>query len=212
MPEPGAKKRETKSNSGREESLAYARSVVRLDASGNKLWENSFGGTGDEEVNAITATADGGCIVSGWSSSGVSGNTINNLTFSSVTGNYITLSGGALNNNTINATGATFGGLTGATATIAQNFDIEDKIAHATDAAGLGFVRVKAGEVFVTPNSGSIQRGVDAAVDFDVGTPITSSPSLTRSPRVWINQREVVPDPRPIFIPFFYKRADEKLR
>ena len=97
----------------------------------------------------------------------ISGNTINNLTFSNVTGNYITLSGGALSGTTIDATGATFGGLTGATATIAQNFAIEDKITHATDTAGLGFVRVKAGEVFVTPapapGSGSIQRGINVA-------------------------------------------------
>jgi len=85
--------------------------------------------------------------------------------------------------NNVTATSATFGGLTGATATLAQNFAIEDKIVHAIDVPGVGFVRVKAGNVFVTPNSffspttttPSIQRGVDAAsvgdtVNVEAGT------------------------------------------
>lgn len=70
----------------------------------------------------------------------------------------------------VNATGTTLGGVAAASATLAQQFAIEDKVFHAIDAAGLGFVRVKADEVFVTPisfvpsfNTPSIQRGVDAA-------------------------------------------------
>ena len=56
---------------------------------------------------------------------------------------------------------------------MAQLFAIEDKIDHATDASGLGLVRVLAGNVYVTPDSGSIQRGVDAA---SVGDTINVAP------------------------------------
>ena len=48
--------------------------LVRLDASGNKLREQSFGGTGDEYPYSMAVTTDGGVIVGGWSNSGISGN------------------------------------------------------------------------------------------------------------------------------------------
>jgi hypothetical protein len=82
------------------------------------------------------------------------------------------------------AAGSTFGGITldGSTS-LANLFAIEDKIRHKVDVGTLGFVRVKAGHVFVTPNSfvasgttsPSIQRGVDAAtagdiIEVDAGT------------------------------------------
>ena len=76
------------------------------------------------------------------------------------TGPYIRLINNA---NAINATTATFDGQTGASATLAQNFAIEDKIIHKLDTVTLGFVTVKAANDFVTTNSGSIQRGIDAA-------------------------------------------------
>jgi hypothetical protein len=55
-------------------------------------------------------------------------------------------------------------------------FQIENQVAHKIDVAALGFARVKAGEVFVTPTSfaapttttPSIQRGVDAATAGDI--------------------------------------------
>lgn len=55
-------------------------------------------------------------------------------------------------------------------------FQIENQVAHKIDVAALGFARVKAGEVFVTPTSfaapttttPSIQRGVDAATANDI--------------------------------------------
>lgn len=46
--------------------------VVRLDASGNKLWEKSFGGYERDFATAIRQTVDGGYIVSGGSYSGPS--------------------------------------------------------------------------------------------------------------------------------------------
>jgi hypothetical protein len=68
----------------------------------------------------------------------------------------------------IDATQVSFDGQTGASATLAQNFTIEDKINHKVDNIALGFVRVKASEVFVTTNSGNVQRGVDAATATDI--------------------------------------------
>ena len=48
--------------------------VVRLDGSGNKLWDQSFGGRQDEEVRSLRQTSDGGFLLAGRSYSGVSGN------------------------------------------------------------------------------------------------------------------------------------------
>src|SRR6185369_6028897 len=78
----------------------------------------------------------------------LTGNTLNNLALTGQSGAYVALAAGALDNLEVNGTAATFGGLTGGAATSAQNFAIEDKVVHAVDDAGLGFVRVKAGNVF----------------------------------------------------------------
>lgn len=43
--------------------------VVKLDASGNKVWAKTFGGTGDENAYSIIATTDGGYAVAGYTSS-----------------------------------------------------------------------------------------------------------------------------------------------
>lgn len=48
--------------------------VVRLDASGNKLWEQSFGGSGDDRVKSLQQTVDGGFLLGGMSTSGLTGN------------------------------------------------------------------------------------------------------------------------------------------
>jgi hypothetical protein len=48
--------------------------VVRLDATGNKLWEQSFGGTEDDFLYDINVTKDGGVILGGFSVSMPSGN------------------------------------------------------------------------------------------------------------------------------------------
>lgn len=48
--------------------------VVRLNASGAKLWDRSFGGTGADRLQSLQQTADGGFILGGVSLSGASGN------------------------------------------------------------------------------------------------------------------------------------------
>jgi hypothetical protein len=53
-----------------------------------------------------------------------------------------------------------FEGKTGAQASVAENLAIEDKLAHKQDNAAIGLIRVKNDELFVTANSGSIQRGI----------------------------------------------------
>ena len=39
--------------------------VLKLDATGNIMWQKTYGGMGDEETNAIQQTADGGYIAAG---------------------------------------------------------------------------------------------------------------------------------------------------
>jgi|GEM_PF-3138655 len=48
--------------------------VVRIDAVGNKLWEQSYGGVGVDWLNSVTATSDGGFLLVGSSDSGAGGN------------------------------------------------------------------------------------------------------------------------------------------
>jgi murein DD-endopeptidase MepM/ murein hydrolase activator NlpD len=47
--------------------------VIKLDAIGNIEWENTIGGNNEDFLNAIKLTSDGGYIVGGFSTSGISG-------------------------------------------------------------------------------------------------------------------------------------------
>lgn len=47
--------------------------LVKLDASGNKTWDKALGGSNTDIANSLQQTADGGYIVAGFSSSGISG-------------------------------------------------------------------------------------------------------------------------------------------
>lgn len=47
--------------------------VVKIDATGSKLWDRLYGGSGRDYVRSLLATPDGGVLVSGESSSPVSG-------------------------------------------------------------------------------------------------------------------------------------------
>jgi len=51
---------------------------------------------------------------------------------------------------------------------ISDNYAIEDMITHKLDDADLGLVTWVANNDYVTPSSGSVQRGIDAATDGDV--------------------------------------------
>jgi len=48
--------------------------LVRIDANGNKLWDHSYGGTGNDQAYGLQPAGDGGFFVFGFSSSGVDGN------------------------------------------------------------------------------------------------------------------------------------------
>ena len=48
--------------------------VLKIDANGAKLWENTFGGNADEALYAIQPTSDGGYLLGGTSESGATGN------------------------------------------------------------------------------------------------------------------------------------------
>ncbi|MHB0878375.1 MAG: right-handed parallel beta-helix repeat-containing protein [Anaerolineae bacterium] len=94
-----------------------------------------------------------------------------NGTLSSVTGCtfsntelYISLAAGSL--HSVMATGNTFDGVVGDTASLAQLLAIEQKMSHAPDEAGVGLIRVKANSVYVTAGA-SIQRAINAAVAGD---------------------------------------------
>lgn len=79
----------------------------------------------------------------------------------------VTISGGtqfrnngqdiSVDNTTVDARGAVFVGA-------ADGFAIEDRVTHALDTTGRGLVTWTDGNVYVTQNSGSLQRGVDAVV------------------------------------------------
>ncbi|PSR55682.1 hypothetical protein AHMF7605_20320 [Adhaeribacter arboris] len=47
--------------------------MLKVSSSGVKLWDKRFGGSADEELRAIIATSDGGYLLGGRSSSGISG-------------------------------------------------------------------------------------------------------------------------------------------
>ena len=74
-------------------------------------------------------------------------------------------------NYNLDATSCTFGGINPATASVTQLFALEDQLWHsADDQLKTGFVKVKAGNVFVTraETGAHIQFGIDAASAGDV--------------------------------------------
>ncbi len=47
--------------------------VVKLDSMGIKVWDRTFGGSGNDQLFSLQQTSDGGYILGGWSESGISG-------------------------------------------------------------------------------------------------------------------------------------------
>ncbi|HEV8606849.1 MAG TPA: right-handed parallel beta-helix repeat-containing protein [Tepidisphaeraceae bacterium] len=115
--------------------------------------------------NSVHDAVDG--VVMGGEFLSIVGNTIADMDMDGISGKFIILEDGALRGEKLDATQATLNDKIGSAKSVAENFADEDKITHATDDSSLGFVRVQAGNVFVTQNSGSIQRGVDAGSDGD---------------------------------------------
>ncbi|GHC42604.1 T9SS type A sorting domain-containing protein [Ulvibacter litoralis] len=52
--------------------------LLKLDFSGNILWQNTIGGDNSDSIEAMASTSDGGCILGGYSDSNISGNKTEN--------------------------------------------------------------------------------------------------------------------------------------
>jgi len=52
--------------------------IVKINSSGTVVWDNTIGGTDEEDFTAVVATNDGGYIIGGFSSSGISGDKTEN--------------------------------------------------------------------------------------------------------------------------------------
>ncbi|GGG18215.1 hypothetical protein GCM10011323_23020 [Pontibacter amylolyticus] len=52
---------------------AYDFWVVKIDTDGNKVWDRTYGGSGDDQLISIAPTLDGGYFLGGMSSSGIGG-------------------------------------------------------------------------------------------------------------------------------------------
>lgn len=48
--------------------------IVRVDSSGNKLWDKTFGDSGDEDISGVEVLSDGGFLIVGTSTSGSGAN------------------------------------------------------------------------------------------------------------------------------------------
>jgi hypothetical protein len=107
---------------------------------------------------AITGTVYGMMIYGGAASSTMN---IGNTSFSGNLPKYILTY--SPNTVTVDATNSTFSGKLGSAMTPAELYATEDKIDHYLDNNTKGLVVVKSSNLFVTTNSGSIQRGIDAA-------------------------------------------------
>ncbi len=47
--------------------------IIKIDTSGNKLWDRRFGGNKDDQLISLDSTSDGGYILGGWSASDSTG-------------------------------------------------------------------------------------------------------------------------------------------
>ncbi|MBK9630427.1 MAG: right-handed parallel beta-helix repeat-containing protein [Saprospiraceae bacterium] len=141
--------------------------IPEATGTGIRLFDNPLATSNSN----VQATLGAGVVITGGTdglvienSTAMVASPLGNVAFSGQSANYIEL----INNlNNIDATAASFGGVTGGTGTKTQLYDIEDKILHSVDISTLGFVTVKASNAYVTPNS------------FD--SPTTTTPSVQRA-------------------------------
>jgi autotransporter-associated beta strand protein len=118
-------------------------------------------------TNTITGGSTG--IVVDGPDAKLAGDTLGATSFGGQGGQYVTLSNGAYNaaangGLVLDGSAASFDGVVGGSATLAQAFVIENQITHQIDDAAQGFVRLQANKAFVTAASpaGAIQRGINA--------------------------------------------------
>jgi hypothetical protein len=132
-----------------------------ISVTGNRFNINGSGGSGVEVVDDT---------LPGYAYTGTL--TLSNNTYT-ISGTDLSIRNESVTR--IDATGETFNTVVASSATTAQLFDVEHTIVDAIDVSGFGLVRLKAGNVYVTPNSffapstttPSIQRGIDAATTGD---------------------------------------------
>ncbi len=143
---------------------------VAVEGGTGAISGNTFtGNTTGIKFTAGSASVSGGSFTGGTTGIDIAGGTasVSGVTFAGTVPTYISNESGA----EVSAIGNTFNGVnTGLPGTtLAQFYAVEDKITDGLDAAGgSGLVRLKAGNVYVSQNSGSIQRGVNVAVAGDV--------------------------------------------
>jgi hypothetical protein len=108
----------------------------------------------------------------------LSENSLATISFAGQTGDYVDVEPGALAGQEVDATAASFDRFVGGTAAVtttadlAAFFAVGAKITDALDGGGAGFVRLRAGSVFVGQDdedaaAGAIQRGLDVAAADD---------------------------------------------
>ena len=157
--------------------------AIRVDAKSPSISGNSISGaagsvgifiddTGDPTIGAgnTVDSVSVGLSISG-TSAGIVGNTLNNLAFTNISGNYVTLAGGAEGGPTptqLDATNVLFGTVLGSAAILSQAYAIEDKISDYLDDPTLGYVMLNATKVYVTQVSDNttndaVQRGVNVS-------------------------------------------------
>lgn len=136
-------------------SVAYADSQVAV--SGNTFHDSAASGNAIQIKNLGSKTMDLAFAGNNFNAVG-SGDNYVKLDASFAGTVDLTDSNVAVN------TGATPAAVSGAWA-LADLFAVEDHTFHSLDASGTGLVRWVEDNLYVTQNSGKIQRGVDAAVD-----------------------------------------------
>jgi uncharacterized delta-60 repeat protein len=116
-------------------------------------------GSGDTISGGTTGLEVSGALAS------IAGDSLSTTAFTSPSGNYITLADGALAGQTLDATGVSFD--TYSRSSLSDMYAVEDKITDYLDDSTLGYVKLNAGNVFVTQMSDSVQRGINIASSGD---------------------------------------------
>ncbi|MDB5336673.1 MAG: hypothetical protein JWN70_2292 [Planctomycetaceae bacterium] len=139
--------------SGASQSTISGVAIVNSTVAGIAIDSSAYSATPVEVSFGSGNTVTGGpvgLLVNG-PDTAIGGNTLNDLSLSGQSGNYITLEDGALDNEVIDATGVSFDGLLPAAMSTAQKFATESRIQDQYDDATLGLIQITAGVYYVTP-------------------------------------------------------------